>query len=161
MAAAERAREPVLVFGYGNPSRGDDAIGPLLIERLDRLRLAGRLAGVDLLTDFQLQVEHALDLCGRERVIFVDAAVDQPEPLCWADVRPETDPAWSSHSLSPGAVAAVYRTLYGPPPPMQLLAVQGESFALGAGLSAAGERNLEAALRALLDALSPGPPRAR
>ena len=61
---------PILIFGYGNPSRGDDAIGPLLIERLEILNLPD----VDLLTDFQLQVEHALDLRGRERVLFVDAS---------------------------------------------------------------------------------------
>ena len=25
---------PLLVFGWGNPSRGDDALGPLLVEQL-------------------------------------------------------------------------------------------------------------------------------
>lgn len=62
---------PILIIGIGNPSRGDDALGPLAIERLEALDLAG----VELLTDFQLQVEYALDLAGRRRVIFVDASV--------------------------------------------------------------------------------------
>lgn len=68
---------PTLVFGYGNPSRGDDALGWRLIEQLDALRAAGRLAGVDLLSDFQLQIEHVLDLRGRTRVIFVDAELGE------------------------------------------------------------------------------------
>ncbi|MDP3326412.1 MAG: Ni/Fe hydrogenase, partial [Hydrogenophaga sp.] len=65
---------PLLVFGWGNPSRGDDALGPLLVEQLAGLAQmsSGRL---ECLTDFQLQVEHALDLRGRERVLFVDAAI--------------------------------------------------------------------------------------
>ena len=49
-----------LVFAWGNPSRGDDALGPALVERLEAARPAhpewGELA---LLTDFQLQPEHA------------------------------------------------------------------------------------------------------
>jgi hydrogenase maturation protease len=65
---------PLLVIGIGNPSRGDDALGPLFIERVEIL-LADELARgqIELLTDFQLQLEHALDLAGRARVVFVDA----------------------------------------------------------------------------------------
>ena len=63
LLSAEREPHPAprLVIGIGNPSRGDDAIGPLAVERLEALALPG----VELLTDFQLQVEHALDLIGR------------------------------------------------------------------------------------------------
>ena len=38
---------PRLIIGIGNPSRGDDAIGPLAIERLEALDLPG----AELLTD--------------------------------------------------------------------------------------------------------------
>ena len=48
--AAENAPAPLLVIGIGNPSRGDDAIGPLAIERLGALGLPD----TELLTDFQL-----------------------------------------------------------------------------------------------------------
>ena len=64
---------PLLVLAVGNPSRGDDALGPLLLERL---QADGWDAGgqVELLCDFQLQVEHTLDLQGRSAVLLVDAA---------------------------------------------------------------------------------------
>lgn len=64
---------PLLVLAVGNPSRGDDALGPRL---LDALHAAGAdLDGqVELLGDFQLQIEHVLDLRGRRAVLFVDAA---------------------------------------------------------------------------------------
>ena len=77
---------PLLVLAWGNPSRGDDALGPLLAERLLAHAGAPSLVGrVEVLTDFQLQVEHALDLVGRERILFVDAALDLAEPFT---VRP-------------------------------------------------------------------------
>jgi hydrogenase maturation protease len=148
--------EPVLVFGYGNPSRGDDALGPLMIERLDALIGLGRLGGVDVLTDFQLQVEHAIDLIDRELVIFVDAAMAQAEPFLWTEVEPAADAAWSTHSLSPGALAGVYQSLYGPLPRLRLLSVAGERFELGAALSAVAARNLQAATGALLKSLYAG-----
>ena len=70
-------RAPVLVLAVGNPSRGDDALGPELAARLE----AAALPGVEVITEFQLQVENALDLEGRERVIFVDAGTGTPAPF--------------------------------------------------------------------------------
>ncbi|MBL9110068.1 MAG: hypothetical protein JNM74_12375, partial [Myxococcales bacterium] len=54
-------RAPVLVIGIGNPSRGDDALGPAVVARLEEL-LRAELAGgqVETLVDFQLQIEHTL-----------------------------------------------------------------------------------------------------
>ena len=60
-------RKPVLVFGYGNLSRGDDALGPLLLEAIERSPKAV-LESVEILSDFQLQIEHALDLENRDLV---------------------------------------------------------------------------------------------
>ena len=70
---------PLLVLGVGNPSRGDDALGPLFIERAAEALKERVAAGeLELLTDFQLQIEHALDLEGRRRVVFVDASLLEP-----------------------------------------------------------------------------------
>ncbi len=54
---------PVLIFTYGNPSRGDDALGPAMFDLLEKHKQeTADFDGVDLLTDFQLQIEHAVDL---------------------------------------------------------------------------------------------------
>ncbi len=55
--------KPILVLGYGNPSRGDDALGPLL---LDFIQQHLDTSQFEIVTDFQLQIEHALDLQNRE-----------------------------------------------------------------------------------------------
>jgi len=138
---------PILIVGIGNPSRGDDALGPCLIERLEQLDLPG----VELLTDFQLQVEYALDMQGRETVIFVDASVSCGEPYALAAVEPVADASYSSHELSPAAVLHAYARLFGPPPKSYALAIRGYRFELGEGLSPQAGRNLEAALVRLGD----------
>ena len=133
---------PILIIGIGNPSRGDDALGPLLIERLE----AHPLPDVELLTDFQLQVEYTLDLQGRQQVVFVDASLDAPAPFAFTPAVAGVDASYSSHELSPGALLHAYRKLFGEPPPAFVLALRGHSFELGEGLSEAASANLEAAL---------------
>ena len=144
---SEDAIEPLLVFGWGNPSRGDDALGPLLVEQLAEqarhLLPAGQLA---CLTDFQLQVEHALDLLGRERVLFVDAALDLDQPYSVRPLHPSRSAGISSHALAPEAVLQVYQDLYGEPPESTLLAIRARSFDLGVAPGKAALADLEQAL---------------
>jgi hydrogenase maturation protease len=150
---------PTLVFGIGNPSRGDDALGPMMIQRLEREERAGRLPAVDLLTDFQLQPEHALDLRGRAWVIFVDASLQGSEPYRLLDLHAHDEAhasnvAASTHSTSPEGLLLIYRQLYGQPPPATLMAVRGYRFALGAEPCVRARANLDLALAALLRQLS-------
>ena len=133
--------KPLLVLGYGNPSRGDDALGPLL---LDFLENQADLSGVELLTDFQLQIEHALDLERRELVLFVDAAVNCTAGFEFAELSPARDNSYSSHAMNPAAVMSVYQAITGLiPPPCFLLSIQGLSFDLVAGLSDKAADNLQ------------------
>ena len=145
---------PVLVVGIGNPSRGDDAIGPLAIDRLEALGLPG----VELLTDFQLQVEHALDLIGRREVVFVDATVAGEGPWTFEPLTPAPEQGATTHGFAPAAVLDVYRQYTDAPPPQaHVLAVRGYAFELGAPLSTAAAQNLDAALAMLVARLAEGP----
>jgi hydrogenase maturation protease len=142
------AAKPVLVLAIGNPSRGDDAIGPALAARIEALGLPH----VEVITDFQLAPEHALDLAGREKVIFVDAGEGTPEPHELRRVEAKSDFTYTSHAMSPEAVLATYARVTGEPPPEAwVLCVRGESFELGEPLSAAAAARLEAASRELSD----------
>ena len=139
-----------LVLAWGNPSRGDDALGPRFIELLQPLLAQHPEWGaVECLTDFQLQVEHALDLRGRRRVLFVDASRDAGTPFSVAKIAATRDASFTSHAMSPQAVLQVWHQVEGEdsePPPSWLLAIRGESFELGEAMSDAAHANLAAAL---------------
>ena len=139
---------PLLVLAWGNPSRGDDALGPLLAERLLAHAGAALLAGrVEVLTDFQLQVEHALDLVGREQVLFVDAALDLAEPFTVRPLQAARGGGIGSHALAPEAVLQVFQDLHHqPPPPATLLAIRASMFELGTAPSAQALADLEQAV---------------
>ena len=145
---------PVLVLAIGNPSRGDDALGPALAARLE----AAGLPGVEVITEFQLQVENALDLIGRERVIFIDAGSGTPAPFELRRLAEAADFLHTSHALSPEAVLTTYRRVTGETPPEAwLLCVRGESFELGEALSAAAAAHLDAAWLELRQRVGSGP----
>lgn len=138
----------LLILAVGNLSRGDDALGPLLLERLAALREQyDNWQDVDLLTDFQLQIEHAVDLENRALVLFVDASVSCPPPFQFSRVQPVRDTSYTSHALSPAAVLYVYQQINrASPPPAFQLALRGERFDLGESLSVTAEANLVLAL---------------
>jgi hydrogenase maturation protease len=137
---------PYLVLGWGNPSRGDDALGPLAVQQL-RQAWAAR-EDVDYLDDYQLQPEHALDLMGRRGVLFIDASLNAAAPFEASTPQPVRDASFSTHALSPAALLQVYRDLQGQaPPPCTLLAIRGHGFALGAAPSAQALVHLQAAVQ--------------
>ncbi|MDD5272445.1 MAG: hydrogenase maturation protease [Methylovulum sp.] len=139
--------KPILVFGYGNLSRGDDALGPLLLEYIGQ-QADAVLGSVDILCDFQLQIEHALDLEHRDLVLFADASVACTQAFAFAELSPVRDDSYTTHAMSPAAVLAVYQTIKKqPPPPCFLLSIKGERFELGEGLSVGAQGNLTAACR--------------
>ena len=137
-----------LVFAWGNPSRGDDALGPSFAAALQDSAAGNPHWGdFECLTDFQLQIEHALDLRHRRRVLFVDASLSCAPPFSVTPLVPARDTSFSTHALSPQAVLQVFRDIEGTePPPAQLLAIRGTRFELGEDLSPAAREHLAAAL---------------
>jgi hydrogenase maturation protease len=135
--------KPILVFGYGNLSRGDDALGPLLLEHIEGHCC---LDDIELLNDFQLQIEHALDLENRALVLFIDASVACEDAFEFALLEPARDKSYTTHAMSPAAVLAVYQSIKNQaPPPCFLLSIKAEKLELGEGLSAQASGNLELA----------------
>ncbi len=109
-----------------------------------------RLRGVACDADYQLNVENALDCAARDLVVFVDAARGLGGAFSFTRVRPAASLPAMSHSLTPGAVLALAADLYGKSPDARLLAVRGRSFAVGEGLTARAEADLERALAFLV-----------
>ena len=139
-----------LIFTWGNPSRGDDAIGPLFYEKCQDLMESGELEDVEVLTDFQLQIEHAMDLLDREQVFFVDASIYATPPFEFKPIMPRQDDSFTSHGMTPQAILSVYQNISDTPlPECYLLEIRGYEFELGADITSAARQNLAAAITAI------------
>jgi hydrogenase maturation protease len=135
--------KPVLVFGYGNLSRGDDALGPLLLEYVESYF---DLKDIEILSDFQLQIEHALDLENRSLILFVDASVSCVSAFDFAQLKPARDKSYTTHAMTPAAVLDVYQSIKKQmPPPCFLLSIKAEKLELGEGLSTPAKNHLDQA----------------
>jgi hydrogenase maturation protease len=138
----------LLLFGYGNPGRGDDALGPELVSRIEKMQFAD----VECQNDMQLQVEHVTDLNGCDQVLFVDADTSCAEPFEFSEVAAVQDDSYTSHTMSPRALLHAYRQAYRKEaPPAFLLRVRGYDFGLGDPMSDKASDNLEAAMKQVVE----------
>ncbi len=128
----EDSTEPALIiFAWGNASRGDDGIGPLIAERLRGLGLPELV----VVEDFQLNIEHVMDFDGATPLVFVDASVAIEDGIWLERITASEDGNFSTHEISPQALLNVYRASTGnSPPPAFLLHIAGQQFGLGDSL---------------------------
>ena len=122
----------VLVVGFGNPIRGDDALGPLVAERLAEELSTGRwpAADVEVLVRHSLTPELASDLAGVARVVFLDAAVDGPvgTVVCRSVAPQAAGSVPDPHCSDVAALLALTRQLSGRVPDAYLVSVRGVCF---------------------------------
>jgi len=145
---------PVLIFAIGNESRGDDALGPVLLRKLGVRLNSAEWKGMqssavqfELLEDFQLQVEHVMDMQDRKLVLFIDAGMDTPPPFSFYRVQTSDEPVLYSHALAPESLLKVYEQFHRQPAPDAfVLCIRGEQFELGELPSPPAETHLASAL---------------
>lgn len=143
----------VVVLCYGNPSRGDDALAPLLYDHL--VELFSMREDLLLVNDFQLQIEHIVDISQADLVLFIDAHSDCVTPFEFAPLQISNQLSHTSHALSPSDLLGFYQQSLGTlPPPAFILAIKGESFELGGSLSASAQQNLTQARTLVFQLLS-------
>lgn len=135
------AISPILIMAIGNPSRGDDAIGPVLLDAFAQW-LAQQTPAmqdrIELLQEQQLMVEHVADLSLRQRVLIVDAsAQSSPLAIALTTVAPNAPrPQMPGHQMTPEQLLNWYQHLHQiAPPPCECLTIRGVQFELGAALS--------------------------
>lgn len=128
--AASPAAGRVLVVGYGNTLRGDDAFGPVVADRLRPLVDADRVL---IVTCHQLTPELAADVAACARVVFLDASAASPpgELVCRALDAGDAQAAGLLHALGPDQLLVLARLVYGRAPPATLVTVGGADFELG------------------------------
>lgn len=145
---------PVLVYGYGNPGRLDDGLGPALAAEVAR---EGLEAEVAVETGYQLQVEDAALVARHDVVVFADADTACPEPFQLRRIEPRLTPSFSTHSVAPEVVLALAHEHFGCRTAGYVLGIRGYEFdGFGERLSEGARRNLAAASDHVLRAVREG-----
>ena len=136
----------VLVLCYGNPGRGDDGLGPLVAEALERLGIPG----VSVDCDYQLTVEDSVAASEHDVVIFADAAASGAEPFSFCPITPRPMQSFTSHSLAPEDVLGLVEQIFNRRPKGYVLGIRGYQFApFTESLTDQAAHNLQLGLRFL------------
>ncbi len=145
-------RARVLIYGFGNPGRCDDGLGPAIASALE----SAAIPGVSVEANYQPVLEDAAAIASHDAVLFVDAAKSGPAPFALGRVRPDAGGlGFSTHSVRPAALLALAEQLTGRRAAGYLLAVRGYDFdEFREGLSPCAERNRRAALQFVEEGLS-------
>jgi hydrogenase maturation protease len=129
----------LLLFGIGNSGRSDDGLGWAF---LDRIQQQPGFSG-QLEYRYQLNVEDAALISAAQQVVFVDSYRGALHGgFEWEACEPSEHFEFTTHMLPPRAVLYYCRDLYGAVPTAHLLKIQGSSWELGTGMTAAAERRL-------------------
>jgi hydrogenase maturation protease len=145
-----------LIIGYGNIDRADDGVAYEAINTLRRRQgrepLGEENTGLEELGEevdsiflSQLTPELMELLCDYDRVVFVDAHVNEDngiKNLHCVDVLPEYTPASLTHHLTPGMLLALIKAVYQRELIGHLVSIRGYDFGF--------HRNLSAGTRALM-----------
>jgi hydrogenase maturation protease len=141
-----------LFYGIGNIGRQDDGLGIRLIENLELLNLPPH---IELQSNYQLNVEDALEISNYDVVVFVDATVTAKSagPFFISRIEPSPGIAFSTHAMSMEGILALSDQLYGKAPQAFVLTMPGFQWEVIDELSTEAQANLElttACLRSFL-----------
>ena len=137
------AAAPILVLGYGNELRGDDAVGARVAATVGEWKLPD----VRALSVHQLTPELADPISQARAVIFVDAAAcPSIKETTVVSLDPAGESELAGHMSDPRGLLALALALFNRCPPAWLVQIPVEHFDLGQPLSPTANRGLAAAL---------------
>jgi hydrogenase maturation protease len=148
------SRIRTLIYGFGNPGRRDDGLGPMLIEKVEKWVKENQIPDIAFDSNYQLNIEDAYTIRDYDVVIFVDASVEDIECFIIDRVKPDNKVAFNTHSVSPGFVLELCRKFYKKYPNTFLVHIKGYDFELNEGLSDNAAENLEIVYNFLIDLLA-------
>lgn len=124
----------VLILGYGNTLRSDDALGVHAAHALEDFYCDD--AGVRVLATSQLSLDLAEDVSQAEFVLFIDAAEGgSPGEIFRETLSPADDNIRFTHHCDPSTLLMAAKRLYAHAPSAIGLTMAGASSEVGLGLT--------------------------
>jgi len=144
---ASQLNRPILLIGYGNTLRRDDALGRRAAEMVE----SWRLPGLRCLSVTQLTPELAEPLSSARTAIFVDIRLsDADDTVRVEPIGPAIDRGGpTTHFGDPAGLLSMALAVYGRCPDAWVVSAPAADLGFGDALSPVGERGLAEALDAI------------
>jgi len=145
--------QKILIYGYGNPGRQDDGLGPRFIELCDAWIREQNLTNMFTDTNYQLNIEDAAEIAGYDTVVFVDASVvEDLENFKLETVEPDDARIeFTMHAVSVSYVVDLCQKIYNKSPKACVLHIRGYEYDFKEELTPKAAENMHAAFAYLKD----------
>lgn len=137
----------LFIYGFGNPGRQDDGMGPAIIDRLE----LENIQGLALDSNYQMNIEDAYNISQCNTVIFVDASIDAEEPFSFYKIKPASEITFTTHTMAPESVIALCKDLYDKDMEAYVMAIKGYEWEFTEGLTTGAADNFNKAYSFLLN----------
>ncbi len=144
----------ILLIGFGNTLRGDDGLGPALVERL---AASVSHPTLKVIPCQQLTPELALEIASSEvkGVLFADASIcSTKQGVQITRVQPIPSETAIGHYGDPSGLLFLATQLYGACPPAWMITLPGCDFGFDSRLSSQGQKILEEGERRVMALLA-------
>ncbi len=133
----------ILIYGYGNPGRQDDGVGNAVVDELEGFIRERYIPGVSFDSNYQLNIEDATVIYGKDLVIFVDATTEvEVEHFKVTRVQPDPKVEFTMHAVSPSFVLNLCHDLYHEEPDTYLVHVRGYQWEFLGNMTRQAEDNV-------------------
>ena len=143
-------KKRVLIYGYGNPGRQDDALGNEMVNKIQQWIDEHGLSCMTTDSNYQLNIEDADKISEWDIVVFVDASKEGIHEYKFCKITPEENKIeFSMHAVSPGYVLHLSEKLFNKKPQTYIMGIKGFEWDFKEGLSDNARLNLEQAFQFL------------
>lgn len=136
----------ILVYGYGNPGRQDDALGILLAEAIDIWARENNISRLETDQNYQLNIEDADKIAHYDLVIFADASVEDIDSFQIDEVVPDTKIDFTMHSVTPSFVVGLCHEVFTGKTKVYQLQIKGYEWEFMNSITRNAENNLISAI---------------
>ncbi len=133
----------ILIYGYGNPGRQDDALANKLVDMLQDWIEEYTIEGVATDSNYQLNIEDAEIISHYDIVFFADASTEDINDVLLTEVEPNNSKVeFSMHAVSPAYVLDLCSKMYNKTPKTYLLHIKGYEWEFMEEMTKKAESNL-------------------
>ncbi len=136
----------ILVYGYGNPGRQDDALGVLLAESIEPWARENQLHHIHTECNYQLNIEDAHKISFFDIVIFADASKENIDGYSYTVLEPSAKTDFTMHAVSPAFILSLCNQIYNKYPLAFLLHIKGFDWQFMQKMTSGATKNLNDAL---------------
>jgi hydrogenase maturation protease len=136
----------ILIYGYGNPGRQDDALGILVSEEIGNWVEKNNIKNIDVDQNYQLNIEDAEKISHYDLVIFADASVNETQTFSYEPLKPDLKTDFTMHSVKPSFIVGLCQQIFGKNPQAYILQIRGYKWELVEKTTRKAKKNLYASV---------------